>query len=559
MSAMNERKTIDGVLFEKMILGGVANLQANLQKVNDLNVFPIPDGDTGENMYLTLQGGLEQLQASAEKTLGEKAHAMAQGMLLGARGNSGVILSQLFYGLGEGLSHLEEANLQQLGNALKEGVKCAYGAVAHPVEGTILTVAREAVENICLKLTEEMTVEEFFAGYLAEMQKSLEKTPNLLAVLKEAGVIDSGGAGLVYITEGFCRALGGAEIGEELAAGLVSSKKSVDLSKFTADSVMEYGYCTELLLQLQHAKTDVEKFSVDELIAYLGTLGDSIVAFKTGSVVKIHVHTMTPWMVLSHCQKFGEYLTVKIENMTLQHNETVKEEQKPVEIKNPRRARRQYAIVTVAAGAGLIQTFKDLGADFVINGGQTNNPSAEAFIEAFDEVNADVVFVLPNNGNVVLAAKQAAKIYQDSDIRVIESKNVGQGYSALSMLDYDVGGVDEIVALMQESMQSTLTGMVARSVRDTSMNGVDVEKDAYMGFTDHTMLVCKPTKEEAVCALTEKLGVADKEFLIVVYGKSVTDEEKAAFETFMASTYPSVETYGIDGGQDVYDYLLIVE
>ena len=558
---MNETTQINGALFDKMIFGGAANLNEHLQQVNDLNVFPIPDGDTGENMYLTLQGGLDSLAACQSDALGERAQAMAQGMLLGARGNSGVILSQLFYGLGEGLKGLNEANVAQLAEALKVGVKCAYGAVAHPVEGTILTVAREAVENACKNVTDETSVGAFFSDYLIEMQKSLEKTPNLLAVLKEAGVIDSGGAGLVYITEGFCLALSGSQVGKELATSVVGGKKAIDLSKFNEDSEMEYGYCTELLLQLQRAKTDVDNFSVDGLIEYLSTIGDSIVAFKTGTIVKIHVHTLTPWMVLAHCQKFGEYLTVKIENMTLQHNETVKEEkqEKRVELKNPKRARRKYATVTVATGEGLMQTFKDMGADYVIFGGQTNNPSAEDFIKAFDEVNADVVFVLPNNGNVILAAQQAAQIYTDSEIRVVESKNVGQGYSALSMIDYEAGDADEIVAIMQENMQGTITGMVARAVRDTSMNGVYVEKDGYMGFTDKTMLVCKPTKTEAVQALAEKLEVQNKEFVIVVYGQGVTDEEKSAFRGFMAANYKRVETYEIDGGQDVYDYLLIVE
>lgn len=551
-----ERKTIDGELFEKMILGGVANLRANLQKVNDLNVFPIPDGDTGENMYLTLQGGFDELQGSENSSLGEKAHAMARGMLLGARGNSGVILSQLFYGLAEGLTGLACADLAVFGNALKEGVKCAYGAVSHPVEGTILTVAREAVEKICLKLDEEMTVEEFFAGYLQEMKKSLEKTPDLLAVLKESGVIDSGGAGLVYITEGFCRALGGTETENELALSVSAQKKALDFSKFTEDSVMEFGYCTELLLRLQSAKTDTEAFSVDELKAFLESVGDSVVAFKTGSIVKLHVHTFTPSQVLAHCQKFGEFLTVKIENMTLQHNETIENTQ---DIKMPKRARRKFATVTVAAGEGLQNVFREMGADYVISGGQTNNPSSEDFIRAFDAVNADCVFVLPNNGNVVLAAKQAAKIYQGSDIRVIESKSVGEGYSALSMLDYGADDADEIAAQMQENMQGTVTGMVARAVRSTSVNGVAVQENGYMGFTDHEMLVCEQTKTQAFFSLLEKLGARDKEFLIIVYGKDAAEEEKAALKAHMASVYPRVETYEIEGGQDVYDFLLIIE
>lgn len=556
MSTIRERKTIDGVLFEKMILGGVANLHANLQKVNDLNVFPIPDGDTGENMYLTLQGGMDQLRGAAELSLGEKARAMAQGMLLGARGNSGVILSQLFFGLAEGLTSLETASLSQFGAALKAGVKCAYGAVAHPVEGTILTVAREAIENAYSSLDDDTTVEEFFSGYLVEMKKSLEKTPNLLAVLKESGVIDSGGAGLVYITEGFCRALGGETAAQELAASK-STQKSLDFSKFTEDSVMQFGYCTELLLRLQTSKTDISAFSVEDLIAFLETVGDSIVAFQTGSIVKIHVHTMTPYRVLEHCQKFGEYLTVKIENMTLQHNET--HEETTDDIKMPKRTRRKYATVTVAAGEGLKNTFLEMGADYVISGGQTNNPSSEAFIKAFDEVNADCVFVLPNNGNIVLAAKQAASIYESSSIRVIESKSVGEGYSALSMLDYGPDDPDEIAAGMIESMQGTATGMVARAVRSTTVNGVEVVKDEYMGFTDHTMLLCKPTKTEAAIALTEALGVGEKEFAIVVHGKGASEEERETLRAFMAQAYPRVEVYEIDGGQEVYDFLLIVE
>ncbi|MBE5744934.1 MAG: DAK2 domain-containing protein [Clostridiales bacterium] len=561
-SVANERKTIDGALFEKMILGGVANLQKNAQKVNDLNVFPIPDGDTGENMYLTLQSGLNELLHEEKTAIADKAHAMAQGMLLGARGNSGVILSQLFFGLSEGLKGQTEATVIQLGEALKQGVKCAYGAVAHPVEGTILTVAREAVENICAQHYEDMTVEEFFGGYLVEMKKSLEKTPNLLAVLKEAGVIDSGGAGLVYITEGFCKTLGGEKVEgvSDLASG---TQKAVDLSKFDENSVMEFGYCTELLLRLQKSKTDVENFSVDELVAYLETIGDSVVAFKTGTIIKLHVHTMTPYMVLQYCQKYGEYLTVKIENMTLQHNEVHEESATESaiaeEVKMPKRARRPYATVTVAAGAGLRSTFLEMGADYVISGGQTNNPSSEDFIKAFDTVNADCVFVLPNNGNIVMAAKQAASIYTDSEIRVIESKNIGQGYSALAMVDYELEDADAIQAQMEESMAGTVTGMVARAVRTTELNGVKVEKDGYMGFTDHTMLLCQPTKTEAVCSLIEKLGVAEKEFLIVVYGNGVTDEEKDALRACIEKDYTHVEMYEIEGGQDVYDFLLIIE
>ena len=552
----HERKTIDGQLFTAMFTGGIANLKANAQEVNDLNVFPIPDGDTGENMYLTMQGGFESMQGLTTQTLCEVSHAVAQGMLLGARGNSGVILSQLFYGLAEGLSGLQEATLEQFTYALKEGVKYAYGAVAHPVEGTILTVAREALENACEYIGEQTSLQDFFSCYLLEMKKSLEKTPDLLAVLKEAGVIDSGGAGLVYITEGFCKALGGEQVFEELAVAQGATNKSLDFSRFTADSVMEFGYCTEALLQLQNAKTDVLNFSVENLIAFLETVGDSVVAFKTGSVVKLHVHTFEPWRVLAYCQNYGEFLTVKIENMTLQHNETTEQKTK---LKMPTRARRKFATVAVVSGAGLVRTFKEMGADYVIEGGQTNNPSTEQFMQAFDEVNADYVFVLPNNGNVVMAAKQAASIYDKSCIKVLESKTVGAGYSALAMLDYSADDADEIMAQMAESMQDTVTGMVAKSVRDTSLNGVEVQKDAYMGFTNQTMYTCQPTKVQAALDLAEKLHVGEKDFIIAVYGEGVSEEEKQEFLQNLSSQYSRLEIYEIEGGQDIYDFLLIIE
>lgn len=556
MSSAIGRKEIDGQLFDKMVLGGVACLQANCQKVNDLNVFPIPDGDTGENMFLTLRGGFDELSRVSGNSLSEKANAMAKGMLFGARGNSGVILSQLFYGLSIGLNGLDSADITQLARALREGVKCAYGAVKHPVEGTILTVAREAVENAFSSITESTTVEEFFSSYLVEMKRSLEHTPDLLAVLKEAGVIDSGGAGLVYITQGFCNALAGDGEIDNTAFSSRENAKELDFSVFTEDSVMEFGYCTEILLRLQNIKTDVSSFDIDGLRAFLESVGDSVVAFVTGSIVKLHVHTMTPWKVLEHCQGYGEYLTVKIENMTLQHNEAVAKE---AEVAMPKRARRRFATVTTATGDGLSAVFRELGADAVVAGGQTNNPSAEDFVAAFDEVNADHIFVLPNNGNIIMAARQAAEMYKESQVIVIESKSIGDGYSALSMLDYSSDDPETIANELRESMKNTVTGMVAQSVRTTSVNGVSVVKGEYMGFTDGNMLVSTPQKSVTVAALMEKLGVKDKEYLIVSYGKTATDEDKSALRAVMDERFSGVELYEIDGGQDVYDFLLIVE
>ena len=549
-----EGNVIDGELFEKMVLGGAVNLQEHVQTVNDLNVFPIPDGDTGENMLLTLKGGVDGLKnASEESSLAEKASAMASGMLMGARGNSGVILSQLFYGLAEGLKDHERADLDDFGRALANGVKCAYGAVAVPVEGTILTVAREAAENATKKIDKDISVYDFFKCYLNEMKLSLDRTPEILEVLKESGVIDSGGAGLVYIIEGFCKALAGETFSFE--AGQTGAKAtSLDFSKFTEDSEMVFGYCTEMLLQLQKSKTDVDAFKVDGLIEYLSTIGDSIVAFKTGTVVKIHVHTMTPYKVLEYCQQYGEYLTVKIENMTLQHNETVEKKEEPRKI----RPHKKYALVTTASGDGLIQLFSEMGADYVINGGQTNNPSSEDFLKAFEEVNADNIFVLPNNGNIILAANQAKDLYDKANIYVIETKSIGQGYSAISVLDYSSDDPEEIANDLKENMQASVTGMIAKSVRTTVANGVSIEKDDYMGFTGKTMLISTKSKIESTKKLIDELS-KNREFLIMVYGKTTEESDKEAINEYVASNHPELELYEVDGGQDVYDFILIFE
>lgn len=550
---MEKERTITAELFEKMVYGGVANLQKNLQIVNDLNVFPIPDGDTGENMYATIKSGLDELEKEHSAVLYKKAQAMAKGMLLGARGNSGVILSQLFFGLSEGLGTLESADLKEFGFALEQGVRYAYQAVSQPVEGTILTVAREAAENANGKTHGGMSVEDFFGVYLSEMKKSLDRTPDLLAVLKEAGVIDSGGAGLVYIIEGFCYALGG-EIQRELAVTETTEKPTLDFSKFDENSEMEFGYCTELLLQLQHRKTDVFNFDLGQLREYLNSIGDSVVAFQTGTIVKIHVHTREPNLVLGYALQFGEFLTVKIENMTLQHNETL-----GVEKKKPKRERRKYATVSVASGDGLISLFKEMGADYVISGGQTHNPSSEDFIEAFDEVNADYIFVLPNNGNIVLTAKQAAKIYDKSKIIVIESKSEGEGYAALSMLDYSCDDPEEIERQFNEDIKDIVSAMVAQSVRDTTLNGVTVQKGEYMGYTGKQLYVARKEKADALCALINSIDKTGKYCIIVVYGKSVTEEEKTAVQGFMRNTYPSMEFYEIDGKQDVHDFLVFLQ
>lgn len=553
----SDKKTIDGDLFEIIMRSGAAGLKNHIDAVNDLNVFPIPDGDTGDNMFHTVYGGVKNFgenDASAND-IGAKATLLSDGMLLNARGNSGVILSQLFFGIANGLKNFTQATVKDLAAAFKEGVKTAYLAVVQPVEGTILTVAREGVEYALNKLNENSTLSAFFDDLLYEMKISLEHTPELLPVLKEAGVIDSGGAGLYYVIEGMSKAIKGEPV--YLSEETTAKSADVDFSLFDENSVMTYGYCTEFLLQLQTAKTDVKAFDVKTIIDYLDTIGDSIVAFKTGTIVKVHVHTLTPHKVLEFCQRFGEFLTVKIENMTLQHNETIKEKSKDeTEFAKVEKARKKYGVVTVASGKGIVNMLKELGADEVIDGGQTNNPSSEDFINAFKKVNADCIFVLPNNGNIILTAKQAGKMYDRSEIIVIETKNVGDCYAALSMADFSSDNPYDVENILRDNMNGVNTGMISTSVRDACLNNVIINKGEYIGFTDKTMLTSSPDKMTAFYNLCEKMNIDKNMFLIVIYGKSVTDDEKAKVRTFTAA-YSELEFYEINGEQDVYDFIVI--
>lgn len=548
-------QVLDGQTFAKLISGGAASLEANAEIVNDLNVFPIPDGDTGENMILTIGGGLRNLEGKEESSIGKAARLLADGMLMSARGNSGVILSQLFAGIAESLSEKETATIQDVADALKAGVKSAYAAVINPTEGTILTVAREAADYAASRIGKNTTFQSFSSDYIAELKRSLDRTPELLATLKEAGVIDSGGAGLYYIADGVIRTANG----EEPALGAVphgAPSVDLDLSKFDENSVMEFGYCTEFLLRLQTAKTDIPSFSVEKFIRELQSLGDSIVCFQTDTIVKVHIHTMTPGVVLDHCQQYGEFLTLKIENMTLQHHESEVRNRFPSEKKTEQK---DFGLVTVATGAGIKSTFEELGADFVIDGGQGKNPSTENFIEAFDAVNARVIFVLPNNGNIVMAAKQAAKLYEKADVRVVESKNIGDGYAALTMLSYDSGDADAIETDLRDAMQGVVTGMVTRAVRNATINGVAIEEGHFIGFTDKQMLSSAAENAATALSLLEKLNAEEHDFLIAIYGADTTDAQKETFREGIANAYPNMELYEIDGGQDVYDFLLILQ
>ena len=544
-------RELDGALFAKMAMGGAANLQANVDAVNNLNVFPVPDGDTGDNMYMTIDGGIAEMSdIDSESGLCSVVEAFAHGMLMGARGNSGVILSQFFSGIARGFKNCERADVKVVGKALQTGVAQAYKAVLTPTEGTILTVAREAVEKVAASAGEYKDIRELFSDLKKEMNDSLQRTPELLPVLKEAGVIDSGGAGLFFIAEGFDKVLSGEEISTSPVAK--AHHKSIDTSAFNADSVMTYGYCTELLLQLQNSKVDVSNFDCAVITDFLSTVGDSVVSFMDGSIVKIHVHTKYPESVLEFCHRYGEFVSIKIENMSLQHNETIKKEEKP--------QAKKYGIVSVCTGEGIAETFKSFGVDEIISGGQTNNPSTSEFIEAFDRISAEHIFVFPNNSNIIMAAKQAAEIYEKAQIHVIESKDIGAGYVGIINFDFEAEDVEALKGQICEAMKGVTTGYVSPAIRDAKLCGVDIRNGEYIGYIGKEIVCCDGECALAATALAKKMFDGTGKYILTVFCKeSIEGEEALKLKTLLEKELSGVEVYFAYGGQEIYPYILLAE
>ena len=566
-------KVMGGSLLSKMAKGGAMQLRSNAEEVNKLNVFPVPDGDTGDNMRMTIESGVAAIENLESDNLADVMKAFSHGMLLGARGNSGVILSQFFAGTAKGIEGVDQADPAVFGRALQRGVQQAYTSVMTPTEGTILTVAREAVEYAVARITPESTIQTLFADLVGEMHASLERTPEILSVLREAGVVDSGGAGLFYIMDGFNRVLNGEEFLDEEGFNKLTEKPSktaaapeVDLDGFGPDSVMTYGYCTELLVRLQNSKTNIAIFDIDALKAFLSTIGDSIVAFQTDSIVKIHVHTLTPEKVLGHCRTFGEFLKVKIENMSLQHSSVVEEDKgetsapaKEEATAAPAKPAKKYGVVAVCTGPGIEQLYRDFGTDEVVEGGQTQNPSTNDFLDAFAKVNAEHIFVFPNNGNIFMAAQQAADIYTAAKIHVIPSKNIGSGYVALSTANFEADDADAIAAEMTEALGRVTAGYVSPSIRDAEINGVVIKNGDTIGIIGKEIVLSSPNQHAAALGLTKKILAGDKFMLTVFCGKDATPDQQAALQADIQKLHPTIETYFIDGGQDIYPFIFVAE
>lgn len=563
----NGIRFLGGMLFSKMAKSGANELSNNADEVNKLNVFPVPDGDTGDNMKMTIESGVAAIEGLDTDNLAEVMHVLSHGMLLGARGNSGVILSQFFAGMAKGFEGIEQANPKALGKALEQGVEQAYASVMTPTEGTILTVARESVEYAVRKLHPQSTIKTFFQDLVDEMHASLDRTPEMLTALKEAEVVDSGGAGLLYIMDGFNQVLNGKQVKrDEALAGPIHKPVSAIGSGFGPDSEMTFGYCTELLLQLQRSKCDVDSYDIEPLKEFLSGIGDSIVAFKTDSIVKVHVHTLSPERVLEYCRQVGEFLTVKIENMSVQHTENSATEEVPkpdAEVKKedakPKK-KEKYAVVSVCNGDGLMNLFRELGATEIIVGGQAHNPSTNDFLDAFEKINAENIFVFPNNGNIQMAAQQASEMYTEAKVWVVPSKIVATGYIGLSALDFDNPDPEAVFEGMLSAISSVSAGYVSPSVRDADIGGVHIKNGDTIGIIGKDIVVSETERKDATGRLADKLLEDGDRFMLTLFtGKDADPEECKEILDGIKERHPDTEVYSIDGGQEIYPYIFVAE
>ena len=558
-------KTITGKIFSEMVLNGYRDLKNHYEKVNDLNVFPVPDGDTGTNIAATLTGGVNAMKDANFDSIGDVAEKLAGGMLLGARGNSGVIISQFFQGISEALSNLKTANVTQFASALRSGTSKAYEAVVHPVEGTVLTVARESTVYIMDNLSHIDDFETLFEDLLREMRLSLDRTPDLLPVLKEAGVIDSGGAGLVYIMEGMGKYVVGEEVADAEFNGPTNSVATDEKIPFDENSVLDYGYCTEFILQLLNSKCDPKAFDLKEMIHFLEGIGDSIVALKQKTIVKVHVHTKEPWKAIKYAQKFGEFVTFKMENMSIQHNEKLLkempiEEEKPTEHIVVNEKRQAVQIVAVSPSPSITELFLNMGANQIVSGGQTMNPSADDFIRAFDAANADNIIVFPNNGNIILTAEQAGKLYGKSKVYVLHSKSVVEAYSALSMASFDGQDIDECIETMNDSMRGVVSAEISPAIRDSLNNGISIKKGDYMGILMNNIVSSSPNMMDTIKELLHKVPeIEEKSVFTIFYGEDADDTMKEGLQSLVKKDFPSLEMIEIQGNQTIYPLIFALE
>ncbi len=542
---------LNGKTLKNMLLGGCENMRTSSSEINDLNVFPVPDGDTGTNMTMTLEGGIAELSGDDNCSIGDVITKFAHGTLLGARGNSGVILSQILAGIKDSLADKDTVTALDLARAYRAGVEKSYSSVRNPTEGTILTVFRESTEYAARNVDEHSTIDDFYRLHIEEAHRSLERTKELLPVLAEADVVDSGGAGYLAIAVGMYLSLTGklkSSLYSELSA---KREPAPDIEKFTRYSKLEFGYCTELLLRLTDNKCDIDAFDLKALEDRLTEMGgESIVAYRDGDIVKVHVHTFAPGEVLTYCQSFGEFLTLKIENMSVAHSG-----EKPAKKKE----RTKLSVLTVASGEGMCALLLDMGADGIISGGQTQNPSTEEFIEAFRAHDAEHIIVLPNNKNVFLAANQAAELYTEAEVHIIPTKNPMQGYGALSVITPGITDVATLVENVKRAAEGVVGAEVTRAVRNVTINGKEVREGDFIAISSGDIAAVADSAEDAVLAMLRSVDMDDYEIVTLFVGKDADCDRRACLTEKIEDEYPDCEVTVYEGGQDIYDYLIAIE
>ncbi|HCY7310841.1 TPA: fatty acid kinase catalytic subunit FakA [Staphylococcus aureus] len=544
---------INGKLFADMIIQGAQNLFNNADLVDSLNVYPVPDGDTGTNMNLTMTSGREEVENNLSKNIGELGKTFSKGLLMGARGNSGVILSQLFRGFCKNIESESEINSKLLAESFQAGVETAYKAVMKPVEGTILTVAKDAAQAAIEKANNTEDCIELMEYIIVKANESLENTPNLLAVLKEVGVVDSGGKGLLCVYEGFLKALKGEKVEAKVA--------KIDKDEFVHDEHdfhgvintedIIYGYCTEMMVRFGKNK---KAFDEQEFRQDMSQFGDSLLVINDEEIVKVHVHTEYPGKVFNYGQQYGELIKLKVENMREQHREVIRKEQHTAK---PKMETVETAIITISMGEGISEIFKSMGATHIISGGQTMNPSTEDIVKVIEQSKCKRAIILPNNKNILMASEQAASIV-DAEAVVIPTKSIPQGISALFQYDVDAT-LEENKAQMADSVNNVKSGSLTYAVRDTKIDGVEIKKDAFMGLIEDKIVSSQSDQLTTVTELLNEMLAEDSEILTVIIGQDAEQAVTDNMINWIEEQYPDVEVEVHEGGQPIYQYFFSVE
>ncbi|WP_301108933.1 DAK2 domain-containing protein [Sporosarcina sp.] len=549
--------SLNGLQFAKMVEMGAHHLHQNADYVDSLNVFPVPDGDTGTNMNLSMSSGAKETELHAQEHIGLTAQAFSKGLLMGARGNSGVILSQLFRGFSKQIENEAEVTVKQFAEALKYGVDTAYKAVMKPVEGTILTVAKDASNAAVSAIEESSDLTELLEVVVKEAKASLKRTPDLLPVLKEVGVVDSGGQGLVYVYEGFLACLKGEDLPEKTVVhsmdDLVNTEHHRSVQGFMNSEDIEFGYCTEFMVKLAADKQLDQPFDEAVFRQDLSEIGDSLLVISDDEVVKVHIHTEEPGDALSYGQKYGSLTKMKIENMREQHSDIMERDSIPKAAKK----QHKYAIVTVSMGSGIAELLKSIGASAVIEGGQTMNPSTEDIVKAIQEIGAEKVLILPNNKNIIMAAKQAAEV-MEIEAAVVPTKSVPEGLAAILAFNPEATVENNAIA-MKEAASSVKTGQVTYAVRDTSIDGVTIQKDDFMGIAQGKITSSNPSLEEVTKKLIASMIDEEDEIVTVIYGEDVSAGDAEEISAFIEEQFDHVDVELYAGKQPLYPYILSVE